>query len=91
MNLFVCYIRCNKNFQNTYIILVEPPPRKSTWDIPRHVLEEITLSKDSKRSLDRPSYNRKQETNVCTQSPSRKKNLNALMIYYNKDITTRKL
>ncbi|XP_060182495.1 uncharacterized protein LOC132612189 [Lycium barbarum] len=48
----------NKNFLDTYAIPVVPLPCESTWDIPRHVKEEIVLPPDGKRPPGRPATKR---------------------------------
>ncbi|KAM3374980.1 hypothetical protein P3S68_013694 [Capsicum galapagoense] len=48
----------NKNFKDAYAIPVEPLPCESTWNIPQEVLDEIVLPPDSKRSPERPFYER---------------------------------
>ncbi|XP_060201958.1 uncharacterized protein LOC132630394 [Lycium barbarum] len=48
----------NKNFLDTYAIPVVPLPCESTWDIPRHVKEEIVLPPDGKRTPRRPATKR---------------------------------
>ncbi|XP_060202748.1 uncharacterized protein LOC132631170 [Lycium barbarum] len=48
----------NKNFLDTYAIPVVPLPCERTWDIPRHVKEEIVLPPDGKRPPGRPATKR---------------------------------
>ncbi|XP_060183238.1 uncharacterized protein LOC132613214 [Lycium barbarum] len=48
----------NKNFLDTYAIPVVPLPCESTWDIPRHVKEEIVLPPDGKKPPGRPATKR---------------------------------
>ncbi|XP_060212179.1 uncharacterized protein LOC132639773 [Lycium barbarum] len=48
----------NKNFLDTYAIPVVPLPCESTWDILRHVKEEIVFPPDGKRPPGRPATKR---------------------------------
>ncbi|KAK6784436.1 hypothetical protein RDI58_017891 [Solanum bulbocastanum] len=57
-----CSAYCsNKNYQDTYAIIIETLSCESTWDVPSHVLKDVILPPAAIKQLGRPPKNNRKK------------------------------